>query len=53
MCDLNKNSNFNQINHKNKSFNIFIIKQSNFSIQGKFNEKARALIENKRSKIFG
>ena len=24
MCDLNKNSNFNQINHKNKSFNNFI-----------------------------
>ena len=23
MCDLNKNSNFNQINHKNKSFNSF------------------------------
>ena len=26
MCDLNENSNFNQINHKNKSFNSFIIK---------------------------
>ena len=25
MCDFTKNSNFNQINHKNKSFNSFII----------------------------
>ena len=27
MCDLNKNSKFNQINHKNKSFNRFITKE--------------------------
>ena len=27
MCDLNKNSNLNQINHKNKSFNSFITKK--------------------------
>ena len=26
MWDLNKNSNFNQINHKNKNFNSFITK---------------------------
>ena len=27
MYDLNKNSNFNQINHKNKRFNSFITKK--------------------------
>ena len=29
MCDLNKNSNFNQINHKNKSFNSFFTNNEN------------------------
>ena len=34
MCDLNKNSNFNQINHKSKSFNSFIINNNTITIVG-------------------
>ena len=30
MCDLNKNSNFNQTNHKNKSFKSFIIQKNKY-----------------------
>ena len=30
MSDLNKNSNFNQINHKNKSFNSFITQKQDY-----------------------
>ena len=33
MCDLNKNSNFNQINHKNNSFNSFITNKKYLNVQ--------------------
>ena len=32
MCDFTKNSNFNKINHKNKSFYCFITKQDSMLI---------------------
>ena len=49
MCDLNKNSNFKQINHKNKIFNSFIRKFKYFSF-GDLNSHIQCLVINESLK---